>query len=375
MNIDGTPEQFELDNGNSDISIVAPTPSLPRLVRQGAHDANGLQALSRAGPVRPRRATGANPQVRNWCFTLNNPQLDGEQLLGILTAHPNFRFCVFQLEAGDSGTPHFQGYLQFGTVQRFNTLKGYLRSRNIEPHLEPANGTPDQNVTYCTKEPRIAGPWQEGQMSSMGKRTDILMCAKMLADGASMEQVAAEHPATFIANAGGLYKYKRTCAPPPLMRPMDVSLFIGPTGTGKTHQACMELGEDCFIKDSTKWWECYNGQKKVLWDDFAGAASHVTLTEALRLFDKYRMTVENKGGSEWLATERQIVTTNIHPWNWYRWEGRELQLPALARRFTKVRVFRSIGSWTDLTETDSIMTFFEDPERFGFEKHAPESKN
>lgn len=347
----------------------------PRMLRQGAHDANGLrQTLSRAGPIRQRRATGgANPRVRNWCFTLNNPSLAGADLQTLLEGHPSFRFCIFQLEQGESGTRHFQGYAQFTSALLFNSLKAWFRSNGMEPHLEPAQGTPDQNVLYCTKEPRLEGPWQSGEMSTMGKRCDLLAATSILANGGTLQDVAAEHPATFVRAASGLYKYARMLAPPPAMRPTHVSLYIGPTGTGKTFTAIEVLGSNVFIKDSTKWWECYNGEKTVLWDDFAGAASHVSLTEALRLFDQYRMTVENKGGSEWLKAETQVVTTNIHPWNWYRWEGREAQLPALARRFKLVRIFSAIGQWTDLTDPEMILSFFEDPERFGYEKHAPPS--
>lgn len=352
----------------------------PRLQRQGAHDANGLQELSRAGPVRAARrsrpTTESVPRVRNWCFTLNNPTLEGEALLTLIESHPRFRFCVFQLERGEeTGTMHFQGYLQLSSPERITALGSWFASRHAPLHLLAANGTPDQNVLYCTKEAtRAAGPWQCGEMSSMGKRNDILECTQILANGGTLQDVAERHPSTFVRVASGLYKYARMCAPPPVMRPMHASLYIGPTGTGKTFTAIEVLGSNVFIKDSTKWWECYNGQKEVLWDDFAGAVSHVTLTEALRLFDHYRMVVENKGGSEWLYAEKQIVTTNIHPWNWYRWEGREAQLPALARRFQLVRIFSMIGQWTDLTDPEQILNFFEDPERFGYTKHAPESR-
>lgn len=351
----------------------------PRLERANAHDANGLQELTRAGPIRAnRRSRGegaaANAKARNWCFTVNNPTLSGEQLLAVLEGHPRFRFCVFQLEQGESGTRHFQGYVQFSQQERWQTLNNWLISRSVNSYITPANGTPDQNVVYCTKpDTRVEGPWQSGEMSTMGKRTDLLAATSILANGGTLQDVAEQHPATFVRVASGLYKYARMLAPPAAMRLTHVSLYIGPTGTGKTFTAIEVLGSNVYIKDSTKWWECYNGEKTVLWDDFAGAASHVSLTEALRLFDQYRMTVENKGGSEWLKAETQVVTTNIHPWNWYRWEGREAQLPALARRFKLVRIFSAIGQWTDLTDPEMILSFFEDPERFGYEKHAPPS--
>jgi len=51
----------------------------------------------------------ANTQrARFWCFTLNNP--DGN--LDVDLAIPAVRYAVWQLEVGEEGTEHFQGYLE-----------------------------------------------------------------------------------------------------------------------------------------------------------------------------------------------------------------------------------------------------------------------
>jgi len=50
-------------------------------------------------------------RFRNWVFTLNNPD-------GLLTPDLDWvvddpvHFLAYQLEVGDSGTEHFQGYLE-----------------------------------------------------------------------------------------------------------------------------------------------------------------------------------------------------------------------------------------------------------------------
>lgn len=101
------------------------------------------------------------PKARNWCFTLNNP---GD-------VRPTFEdwatYLVYQLEEGENGTPHLQGYVQ--TSQK--TLP-FMKQWLPRAHFEPAKGTADDNTKYCTKEPRLDGPWTEGEPRRQGKRSD-----------------------------------------------------------------------------------------------------------------------------------------------------------------------------------------------------------
>jgi len=43
----------------------------------------------------------------------------------------------------------------------------------LRAHLEASRGSPQQNKEYCTKEPRLGGPWEFGEMGEQGKRCDI----------------------------------------------------------------------------------------------------------------------------------------------------------------------------------------------------------
>lgn len=90
-------------------------------------------------------------RVRAWCFTLNNWTVDEfEYLKTVLTEGPDK--LVIGREVGESGTPHLQGYVRFVNKQ---TLSG-LKKLNARAHWEPAKGTPEQNLKYCTKEDKEA---------------------------------------------------------------------------------------------------------------------------------------------------------------------------------------------------------------------------
>lgn len=108
---------------------------------------------------------------KNWTFTLNNFSVAELATLQALENNEAVNYIVFQHEIGTNNTPHIQGYVQFAAKKRMAPVK---RVVGLRCHVEKANGTPDQNRVYCTKEEgRVAGPWEYGAMSIAGKRNDV----------------------------------------------------------------------------------------------------------------------------------------------------------------------------------------------------------
>lgn len=125
----------------------------------------------------PRGANGASAEGvilrpsagKQWCFTYNNPMgaTGAQSERHVNTIHKSFRDrleradCnyIFQYEVGESGTPHYQGFVQFESRKRpmsiFSDYTGI--------HWEKAKGTVSENTKYCSKgEGRLAGPWYKG---------------------------------------------------------------------------------------------------------------------------------------------------------------------------------------------------------------------
>lgn len=138
------------------------------------------------------------PSAKNYCFTLNNPTDDDTQLLADL-AVDDIRigkcvaYVVYQLEAGENGTQHYQGYIQF---TKRSTLATAKRIVGLRAHLEVARGTPKDNEQYCTKEPRLSDPVRFGTIiSTQGKRSDI---SEFVADAKNRKlterELIDEHP-------------------------------------------------------------------------------------------------------------------------------------------------------------------------------------
>lgn len=283
-----------------------------------------------------------NARVRNWCFTINNPTITPIALGSKLTAHPHFRYVVFQSEAGANGTTHYQGYIEFSKPIRFNACKNIIGGN---PHLEKRHGTRDQARDYCMKDatrlpntsPHEYGTWA----TSPGARNDILQIADEFKAGKRIREIANEYPAVYVRYHKGLEKLysmmqtKRTEVP-------LVTLLYGKTGVGKT-RAVMGM-PDVFKKDGTdQWFDGYAGEDILLIDDFAGKKSRITLSFMLNLLDRYEVRLPIKGSFVDLSAKSIFVTTNIHPRLWYDYSDREEHYNALKRRFSHVIYYPRAG--------------------------------
>jgi len=270
---------------------------------------------------------------RAWCFTLNNPTEDEKNALS--NCLPDERYCVYQLEKGDSGTPHMQGYCYFEQRKSLRQVKTYIGQR---AHCEPAKGSPSQNRTYCTKdEGRLDGPFERGQIPSQGRRTDLSEAAALAREG-KLGDISDE---TWVRYHRGLTAvHHRTLQPrDPDEPPPEVLWFWGATGTGKSraaHDKSKEFNSVYWVSNG-KWWCDYQQQEVVVIDDFR--PDLLPFHRLLRVLDRYPYKVEWKGGGVWVNSKLFIVTAP-HPPDYMFQEKTEEAIGQLTRRITEVREFK-----------------------------------
>jgi len=249
--------------------------------------------------------------------------------------HPDFtwldqriQYVVYQVEKGEHGTMHLQGYLVMEKVTR---IKG-IKAINGMAHWETRKGNHKQARDYCVKKDKtyVAGPWEFGNKPNQKKRNDIEQAVADIKKNNSWPEMIDNHPKLMVRCTRGMLFVKQALAEPRDHK-TEVYWYHGATGTGKSKKVHEDY-PDAYWKDMSngKWWDGYEGHETVVFDDMR--KDTFKFHELLRIFDRYPLRVEVKGGfTEFRALK--IYVTSCYSWH-EMYETRE-DLGQLARRITE----------------------------------------
>lgn len=272
-------------------------------------------------------------QSKNWCFT------DFELI--------KWRF-IFDQEAikyicwGEEICPqtkrkHYQGWIQLYKKKRLAGVKKLCRSKKV--HLEPCRGSEADNEKYCQKDNvyQTIGNFEE--ITTQGKRTDLLELKKILDEGGTLEDIANESFKTFIHYNRGFQEYKKIVDKKlrKSFRMVKTIHIHGETGLGKTRKA-MSFSDDTYKiqGNALKWWDGYDGEKTLVIDEYD---NQIPCTELLGILDGYQLRLPIKGSFTYANWETVIITSNYRKLH----EGaKKMHRDALKRRITEtIKVCRS----------------------------------
>lgn len=279
------------------------------------------------------------PASKHWCFTLNDADDNLEHTDVLEIWGPHCDYLIFQEERGEEGTKHYQGYAEFTKPCRPAGL-----TKHFKPHWEKRRGRREQAREYCCKEAtRVAGPWEHGTWSNaaQGKRSDLEDVADSIKTGKNQLEIFEEYPAATIRYYSNIEKC-RNLYKPVRQNDLQVGLLFGKPGTGKTRAFWESYPQGWSLPVSKNmWFSTYQGQRHVLLDDFAG---NVGLTQLLQILDRYPVLLDTKGSHTWWCPDIIIITSNIHPFDWYDYSSRTDSYAALKRRVHKVVIYNDDGS-------------------------------
>lgn len=265
-------------------------------------------------------------QAKHWCFTINNPEPnEGEDLVEKCKDEQHgVVYIVIGRETGETGTQHLQGYVAFKSRKSFGRAKSFISERS---HIESAKGSPQQAADYCKKDGSFIeyGDLPRGK----GARNDLREVYEACKSGKSMREIAESHPSAILRYSNGISKV-RGLFRPTRDGPPEIWTLWGKTGTGKTRRVWEYADIDkLWVHPGDRWFDGYDGQPAVLFDDFDG--SWFKLSYLLRLLDRYPMSVPIKGSFGWWAPKTIYITSNLKPEDWYA-NAQEEHKRALKRR-------------------------------------------
>lgn len=248
----------------------------------------------------------------NWSFTLNNFNDSDEEFL----SEWNVSYIVYQKERGANGTIHIQGYVQLLERKSLRQLKQHLP----RGHFEKSRGTGLQNKEYCTKlDTRVGDIYERGIIKSQGGRTDIKEIIQAIKENKSDIEIIDMDPVVFLKYYRGLDRIRHLYATKREW-PMEVSVYWGASGSGKSRKALEEAGSSVYFVSKGDaghpvWWDGYAGEESIIIDDFYG---WLPWSFMLRLLDRYPFAVQTKGGTTNFSSKKIFITSNVRPEEWYK---------------------------------------------------------
>lgn len=263
--------------------------------------------------------------------------------------HDELVYLKGQREIGEGGYEHWQLVASFKPKVTITKVKSFFcREAHVELTRSAAAGE------YVWKEDTRV----EGTQFEYGRRP-FKVNSKVDWDAAweaaTKGDFAAVPAGVRVRCYAALSKIRTDHLRPPRRDNIIVKCFWGGTGLGKTRRAWFEAGEEAYVKDpNTKWWDGYDGHKRVIIDEFTGL---ISISHILRWFDRYPVIVETKGGAKPLLAEEFWVTSNIDPRNWYDSINEE-QKRALLRR---MQVTEFVFEWTPpapANELEELLNIF-----------------
>lgn len=258
---------------------------------------------------------------------------------------PGVRYLIVGVEvAPETGRAHLQGYLQCEKRRKFGVVQGWFQELGLKFHLEQQRSRANTLARdYCMKDGCF---FEWGTFVKVGERTDLNEIVSEISEQKfpTVRSLAQAHPEAFVRYHNGLTKVLGHFDVHRGWRPLPrIYYWSGVSGSGKTKGMVHFLQTATEFKESeewfwarndvtdehgrVQWWDGYDGEPVVIWDDFKG---NYPIKDLLCILDQQPFRVQTKGS--WVTLKAYVFcfTSNSDPKDWYY---QDFQYEALMRRF------------------------------------------
>jgi len=256
------------------------------------------------------------------CFDLSDKAINAIQSV---VADGHASYCVYQHEeCPTTHKRHLQGFTIFKKQTSWTQVRTLF---NLEDkgkiHLEKMRGSILEASNYCKKdESRVPGTliYESGpcptKSGDQGKRNDLDDVIEALDAGASLRDIANNHPRTYVRNYKGIAQLKHIRSKPRNFQTMSMVIY-GASNSGKSYWVRETYPNALWLtKGATNmWYDDYDDHQVIVFDEFNGGA--MPLSAFKRLIDATPLTLDAKGSQRNVKPALVIFLSNDAPSEWY----------------------------------------------------------
>lgn len=264
------------------------------------------------------------PSSRKFQLTINNPLdhgFDHNRIKHILSELTSTIYWCMCDEIGEQGTLHTHIFVVFRNSVMFDTL----HKKFYGVHIEPANGSNQENRDYIRKEGKwltdskhetslidTFEEWGELPPDKTRQETQSEQIMQLVNAGKSNAEILAEIPGAYnklnyIEQARQILleeKYRDK------WRDLEVTYIWGETGSGKTRSVMDTYGYSNVyrVTDYSHPFDSYKGQNVILFDEFR---SSLTLQDMLKYLEGYPIELPCRYANKVACFTKVFLISNI----------------------------------------------------------------
>lgn len=279
-------------------------------------------------------------QSSNWVFTLNN--YTEQEVADISTwVNKGARGIGYSKEVGESGTPHLQGFI---CMTKKCGLKK-IKALNNRMHIEVMRGKIKDSEKYCSKQASLSiigdMPTEKAPKSKVQEQMWDEVKSGSITEAELLQKYGGHYGRYYKAVGHCLRLAKKPKTYQRIERPAN-AIWFGPAGSGKTWaaeefaiQAEHSMWKMPVSQLKSNWYDGYNGEDIILYDDFRGSC--IQPQEFLNLLDGMKQ-FPIKGGFVENKSKYLFFTSPDHPINWWpNWYAKdENNWAQVKRRLDKI---------------------------------------